>query len=576
MTIFKKLNYWHIAIIVMLPIILALINPNWIFNANIVDDYIYLGYQLDFSKYVGWLYSANRYFIERISLALPAYFIRQTFSPLAANFIIHLSVYYVMMFSAYGIFRRLSNAKVAIMMTLLIGQYPLLLRATGWDYLDGYAVAMFALTIFFLTQTVGSKRASLYLIGAGCTFALMLNANLFNAIYAPALAVYYFFLNDWRVRIIPRSLMTGIYTLIGVSITTAILMGIYYAITGNFLYRNSLVAIMQPLASQFSQYFLTNYGRVIHPHWVFLFVAVSFTIILRPFIWKRATHIASENLSIRNYRVILRAMLALFTISLLVLGYYQAQNYAFAQMHFYNANWVLGAFLLLGVSFAPQLTQENQRLNRYAILMAFIVPMIPLIIFTVYPPIFTILNHYVLYLGAILCLIMAFFPRMALIGLVTFVMFSGAMLNDSRTYTDFHYPPRMDVYVADRYLLQDIYEQSVEIAQLINARYDSLSLDNFRLFYSDSDPHRRLYDAIRSIYLWSGNRILSSIEQIERSERPFREIVILTSIDRTEATLATLAEMVEFIPLETYIIPYHRGDINVIFVQFVSVIEPSL
>jgi len=575
---FKKLNYWHLALIVMLPIVLALINPNWIFNAGIADDYIYLGYQLDFLKYVDWSPSIDMYFIERFSLNLPAYFIRQLFSPLASNFIIHLSVYYLAVFSVYGILNRLTNARIALIITLLFGQYPLILRSTGWDYLDGYVMAMCALTIFLLTQSVGSKRAPLYMIGSGVAFALMFNGNSFNAVYAPALALYYLFLSDWRVYMIRRLIMTGIYTAIGAGIMTGILMGVYYALTQNILYENSFRISRLPVAYQFSYYFSTNYSKYVHPHWIFLFVATAFVIVFRPLIWKRASYMDSENPAIRNYRVILRAMLALFTVSLLVLGYYQFQGYVFSRLHFYNTNWVLAAFLFLGVIFAPLLNKDNQRFYKYAPHIAFIVPMLPLIIFTVYPDIFTIFNHYVLYIGAIICLILAFFPRMGIIGLVGFAMFTGAMLNDSRGYQSYHYPPRMDVYVSDRYMLQDIYEQSVKIAQIINARYDNLNLDAFRIFYVGRDPHRRLFDTVGGIYLWSWDRVLTSnqiVEQIERSDRPFREIVILTSADRAETALATLAESVEFISLETHTIPYHRGDINVIFVQFVSVIQPS-
>ncbi|MCU0481201.1 MAG: glycosyltransferase family 39 protein [Anaerolineae bacterium] len=575
---FRKLNLTHLALVIALPITLILINPNWIFNAGIADDFIYLGYQLDFPKYIGWAPSSLMYFIERFSFTLPAYFVRQITSPLLANFIIHLSVYYLAVFSVYGILNRLFNARIALIITLLVGQYPLIMRATGWDYLDGYVVATFALTIYFLTQAVGSKRDYLYLIGAGSAFALMFNANSFNVLYAPALGAYYILLSDWRNQILPRFIKTGIYTALGAGITTGILVIIYFALTQNVLYENSIRISQLTVASQFAYYFLTTYGKFIHPHWIFLFVAVASTIIFRPLVWRRAKFTDSENPHIRNYRVILRAMLGLFSISLLILGYYQFQGYVFSRLHFYNTNWALVAFLMLGVVLAPRLNQENGRLYRFAPYLAFFIPMLPLAIFSLYPDIFTIFNHYVLYIGALICLIVMFFPRMVIIGLVGFAMFTGAMLNESREYLGYHYPPRIDVYVADRYVLQDIYLKTIEITQLINPRYDSFNLDKFRIFYVGSSPHRRLFDAVSGVYLWSWDRTLSGsnmVEQIERAERPFEEIVVLSHVDETEQTLAKLDEKIQFTVLESHTILFTRGDIVVTFIQFNALDEPE-
>lgn len=80
--IFKKLNVWHCLILFALPIILALINSNWIFNNFNIDDYIYLGFQLDLPKYTNWEPASTYYFIDRISWLAPTYVIRQLLSPL--------------------------------------------------------------------------------------------------------------------------------------------------------------------------------------------------------------------------------------------------------------------------------------------------------------------------------------------------------------------------------------------------------------------------------------------------------------------------------------------------------------
>ncbi|HRF95700.1 MAG TPA: hypothetical protein PLZ51_10915, partial [Aggregatilineales bacterium] len=95
MRLLRAIQWQHLILMFCLPIVLALINPNWIFNPHITDDYIYLGYQMEMPRYTDWFPAANRYFGERVSWIAPTYPIRQLFSPMLANFIIHLGVYYV-------------------------------------------------------------------------------------------------------------------------------------------------------------------------------------------------------------------------------------------------------------------------------------------------------------------------------------------------------------------------------------------------------------------------------------------------------------------------------------------------
>jgi hypothetical protein len=571
----KKLNYQHLLLVIALPIVLILINPNWIFSSNIADDYIYLGYQMNLPKYFGWEPSVNMYFIERMSWILPGYGIRQIFSPLMANFIIHLGVYYIAAFSVYGTLNKLFNSKVAIIITLLFGQYPLMLRAVGWDYMDGYGMALTALAIFWLTQSIGAKRAYLYMLGAGCLFALVVNSNLFNAYYAPSLAVYYMLLLNWRNKPIKSLIINGFFAVLGAILTTGLLAGIYYALTQEILYANAIrISSQTRLVSQWAFYFLQTYAKATQPHWNFLFVAVSLLIIFRPLSWNKASRTPSENPNFRNYRVILRAVVGLFAITYLVIGVYQFQGYVFARLSFYNAPLVLTSFLLLGAILAPRLSDSKQRASKYAPLIAFFVPMIPLALFTLSPETFHLTNRYVSYAGAIICIILAFFPRMAILGVAGFALFAGVMLNDSRPYAVWPiYPAHLDIYVADRYMTQDMYEDTIEISEIISQRYSDFSLDKFRLFYDKGrDPHTRLFNAVSGIYLWSWDRVLEpsniqdKIEGTEDEEAQIvNELILLSSVDRTDALIDKLSGLVNVTEIERHRFTNSRGDIDLIF-----------
>ncbi|HRF94141.1 MAG TPA: glycosyltransferase family 39 protein, partial [Aggregatilineales bacterium] len=238
-SIIQKLNFWHILILCAFPIVLALINPNWIFNTYIVDDFIYLGYQIDLPKYIDWYPSNGYYFIDRISWLVPTYYIRQIVPPLIANFAIHLGVYYLAIFSIYGIMNRLFHKRVALIVCLLIGQFSLFLRAVGWDYVDGYSLALLSLCALLLTYAATSARARWYLMGAGAVASILSVAQFFNILYLPALGIYYVLMNHRHQR---YHVVKGIFF---AGLAFAVIFGIqtlyYYQLTGRwFIWQNTL------------------------------------------------------------------------------------------------------------------------------------------------------------------------------------------------------------------------------------------------------------------------------------------------------------------------------------------------
>ncbi|MDX2078854.1 MAG: glycosyltransferase family 39 protein [bacterium] len=560
----KKLNVGHLVVIIALPIVLALINPNWIFNANIVDDYAYLGYQLDYPKYIGWSPSSESYAIERLSVIFPGYVVRQVFSPLVANFVVHLGVYYLAIFSVYGILNRLFNAKVALITALLFGQYPLILRSVGWDYADGYAMAYFTLTIFFLTQGVGVSRRNLYLMGAGGAFILMLNAHFFNVFYFPAILVYYLLIHRWR-SVVDTLITPVVFGGLGALIAFAPLALIYYGATGNILFTSSLGTSTD---LRYFYYFLLGNFSKIHPHWHFIFVIPAIIVILRPNLWKRYTVIPADNPQYKNWRYNLRAILGLFVFAYGMLIGWRFWGFIFTNGFFYVTNIIMVVFLLIGALFADRITRYPQAQFRYLVAGAFFIPMIPLAVFSFTDQHLLITNYWILYGAAIACMLIALHPKRTLYGLFGFVMFAGAMLHDSYGARGWFYPPRIDVYVADRYMNQTMYEKTVEIVKIINRRYETVSYEDFRLFYDrDRDVNSRLFNSVASVYLWTADRVLIPNYIDESLIREFNEaddVIILSTVGNTEALVAKLHSVVDVTEVERHYIPHYRGDIELI------------
>lgn len=562
----KKLNIVHIMMILALPIVLALINPNWIFNVNMADDYIYLGYQLNFPKYVGWLPSSDVYFIERMSIILPGYFIRNIFSPLASNFILHLGVYYGIVFSVYGILNRLFNAKVALIVVLFLGQYPIIMRAAGWDYPDGYALAYFSLTLFFLTQSVGSRWRNLYLIASGGAFILMINAHFFNIFYFPAILLYYLLINRWRdiLHTLFAPIFFGGLGALGVY---GILALIYYNATGRILFVNSINTA--DTNGRWLLFFLQFNFRRINPHWHLFLIVVPMLVVLRPLQWQKLTHVPSEKPQFQNQRVILRAVFALFTFSYGMLALWQGVGgYMYIRVSYYYANIVMTAFLLLGVLFAQPIIKTTLREFRNLAIGAFFIPMIPLFLFSLSPQHFLITNYYVFFFATIIVVVVMMASRKwSLYALCVFAMVVGATLNDSRNYGSYIYPAHHDVYSPDRYMNQSIYEYTIKITDIINERYDTFSYETFRLFFRHiHDTHWRIFNSVASTYLFTWDRILRSDmpEQLNREIPETSEVILLSTVNNTDALVTQLHEIADVTELERYLIPHSRGDIEII------------
>ncbi|MCL4255022.1 MAG: hypothetical protein KJ043_14755, partial [Anaerolineae bacterium] len=297
---------------------------------------------------------------------------------------------------------------------------------------------------------------------------------------------------------------------------------------------------------------------------------VAIIILIRPLLWNKLSAIASEKPQFDNMRVIYRALVGMFVCAYLIFAVWYFRGYIYLRVSYYHANIILLAFLLLGVLFSQRISDYPQHQFKYAIAGAFFIPMIPFALFSLTPQHILITNFWILYGGAIVCLIIALYPKRTLYGLFGFIMFTGAMLHDARHYRSWLYPAYHDVYVADRYMNQSNYEYAIHIMQIINNRYDSLSYETFRLFYNQQDSiHSRLFNSVASSYLWTTeNRILipyADPDLLRTEAQETQELVVLSSSEHTASILEGLNAILDVTELDRYAIGHSRGDIDLIF-----------
>jgi hypothetical protein len=259
-------------ILFIFPLILTGINSNWIFTPvtnYIPDPWFYLAYFKYFYSYVATFPSNIHYFVERLTWNVPGYYLYKFFPPLQANTILHLAVYYVAIFSLYGLLKLLFNQRTAIITALFMGSYPWFLRAAGWDYTDGTGLAHMLLLIFLITRAGYSSQWRVWFLAAGIVHASLLITNLTWVGYMPSWIFYFFALNIRTRKFELKQLaLVGLYFLLGNLITITMAGLFYYQVTGDFFFLTNSFRSAIFLSSDETNrsWVVAIYGHM-HPFW---------------------------------------------------------------------------------------------------------------------------------------------------------------------------------------------------------------------------------------------------------------------------------------------------------------------
>ena len=190
-------RWLHGLVLLSIPALVLFRQTNAIFNdaksidsSNFVDSWLYLGFFRNFIDFKRYLFT-DTYYASRMSWILPGWLVNQVFSPEIANYVIHLSVFYLFVFSLYFAVSRLANPRAALVAALAAGFYPYLWRAVGSDYVDGPGIAYYMASFALLTRAACSHRRRTSLMFAGAFAAAAIHTNLFWCVPVSLLAIHY-------------------------------------------------------------------------------------------------------------------------------------------------------------------------------------------------------------------------------------------------------------------------------------------------------------------------------------------------------------------------------------------------
>src|ERR1019366_5260961 len=169
----RRTIYYAVAIL-LLPLVTLwrhddpLFSPLWY-----SDTWFYLGYFRDLVNFKRDLFPGF-YYGSRLSWILPGYLAHKLLSPLLANALLHLGVHILATASLFRILRLTAGVRAAFLTAILFSVYPWFWAATGWDHVNGAAIAFLLAGMACLTAHAErpSRRWVLTLAGASLASAV--------------------------------------------------------------------------------------------------------------------------------------------------------------------------------------------------------------------------------------------------------------------------------------------------------------------------------------------------------------------------------------------------------------------
>ncbi|HYL38219.1 MAG TPA: hypothetical protein VEV17_20045 [Bryobacteraceae bacterium] len=348
-------NAAYVAAVLLLPLLILWHRDNVLFSPPMhTDPWFYLGYFRTLADFKRDLFP-NFHGGGRYSWILPGYLLHSWFPPVAANFLLHLTVHSAAVLALFSILRTTSGARAAFLTAMAFSLHPWLWAATGWDYVDGPGIAYCLLTLACLTRSAVRPVRAGSLVLAGVALAGMLYTNLSWIAVAPLLLMYYFALlwARWRRALQMRSwLVAPLWLGAGFGIVTAAFGAVDYALDGTLWFLAPAIATARNYGADW-RWVQSIWDRGGLGSWLWFPVLAAITaLVLLPFRLKRGA-------VAKNAPALLFSALLFLTAA--VMAYLQLRGISVLGQYFYASHLLPFAFLVIGSSFWQATIAMTQR-----------------------------------------------------------------------------------------------------------------------------------------------------------------------------------------------------------------------
>jgi hypothetical protein len=177
--------------------ILATPPVEWCLNHNLfitpaigwLDPWIYTGYLLSFPTHLQMF--GETYYATRLAWLLPGFAVHQVFSPLVANYVLHLTFFYVLLFAVYQLVSTSINRHAGLVAAMIFGWNPTIVGALSWDYVDGAGIVFIVLSLLCIEKLSREVEPRwMWALAAGAAMVAMISSNLFLVMLWPVLTLF--------------------------------------------------------------------------------------------------------------------------------------------------------------------------------------------------------------------------------------------------------------------------------------------------------------------------------------------------------------------------------------------------
>ena len=503
---FNKIDT-NILFILILPILLILLNRDWIFFTinHQIDPGVYLGYFLNLKQNLQTF--ADTYYGTRLSWILLGYLAYHLFPPLVANYALRIGLYYASVISLYLILKYTVSRRAALITSIFMGYYSYFLLAIGWDYVDGIGIAYYLLTMLMLTLNVKFSRWKFWLCLSGFFYGALIYSNLFWLTFTPLVAIYFIFTNrEFR----QNSLATSIFTFISGFFSITLLLGtINYFINNEFFFFLPSLQFASANVNQSNPWKTNFFLWIDFASWLIL-PAITFFISLIYLVLARPRKIKKS----QKFTVFFAS---LFILQLLIMVAWELKGNPILQLPFYASYLIPSMFLSLGaICFADFEKLKDAQFKIICCISVFS------ILFLI-----SIKSNFILYnLSYINILLIA-----GLIFLILKIIFLSFLLKNERKSYQLHYfLTSLLIFSLLNYISlynslplnefpnnQDSFLAVMDGIKTIQKSEDS---KNLRFWYSSNSPLSKVYRSIAASYLWEYRLISDNYPSLTRNSKP--------------------------------------------------------
>ncbi len=168
--------------LLLMPLAVLALDDNLFFGGPHRDAWIYYGYFQDGIDYLRRF--PDYYYGSRLSVIVPGYLAVHLLPPVAANLALRLVLVWTTLACFWTVARARCGSRAALLAGFALVGYPYYFLMEGWNYVDGFGVAYFAVAMACASRH-RSSGASAWLVGAGLALSAMVTANLLYLILVP-------------------------------------------------------------------------------------------------------------------------------------------------------------------------------------------------------------------------------------------------------------------------------------------------------------------------------------------------------------------------------------------------------